>query len=1312
MSRILITLLFSLVSAAASFAQFDYINISFMGSNDKLPVGDITQVFQDSEGFIWYGTNDGLCRDDGYDIHIFKKNVFNPKMPDINTVYSIAEDKSGHLWVGTANGLMRLDKRTFDMLWVGDKELRASVVNYLLSSADGTIWAMGTKHLYHISPDARILKKYKVPEGISCIYEDSKQRLFVSRNGYGLMCKRADNDKFQLLAPFAQVSIMIEDSVHQCYWLCDRFQGFYKYVEKGDGRKGVLIPQTHTGLEPGNFITHIVQDDHYHYLWTLSYYNGLLVYLVGENGELEKVQTGPFLPASNHILYSIMKSYNGHLWITGFDMYGFIINLDKQSSHFDPLDELRRMNNFSPAVTAIFRDDDGIFWLMQKRNDLYLYNSEARTCVSATENSADGLPLYTTEQLCASHRKNYVWANLGGSSACLLERRGMQVRLVDKVQLSDYGIKIGSISHLYEDSKSNLWIGTTGGICVLRNNTHNIELVSGSVGEISDIAESHDGTLWCTVRDKGLIKVDKRGKITLFTLPLDLTTVAMTSDGILWVGCREGRIYRFDETQKDGDKFADYTQHCGIGSENIGKIIADCFDHLWIITSQQVKEYNPANMAFRMISAFDRPVRIMRFLPQSAFVDQSDNQIYIGGVPGFISVYPSGTLENVSKKAKVQITDVWMNGQSVWFESSNHKNAGELTVSPDDHNISFFFSSLDFGNIKNIRYSYKLEGVDDEWTDIDGGNNVAVYNRLPKGKFVFKVKATDANGLWCDDITELTIVRTPAWYESDLAYFVYVVLIIVMVCMILRWYKRRLDDKNQKILNENIVQVKMVYFTSISHELLTPLTIIKCISDEVTFENDENKHKVELIKANVERLRRLFQQVLDFRKVESKSMKLYVEEGNITAFLQALCKESFEPLARNKEIQFLATFPIADIIGYFDRDKLEKILFNLVSNAFKYTPSGRSVTLSARLLPDNHLWLSVKDEGVGIDPREQKFIFNRFYSSKKNNNAISNGIGLSLTKDFVELHHGAITVESQPGKGAEFIVDLPVNKESFTADEIKEAVQDEQIEMFKESHDKLREPAAVDKDKENLLIVEDNLELLSVMQSVLSRKYNVVVATNGYEALDIIHRENIQIVISDISMPKMDGIELCRRIKQDINTSHLIFVLLTARINNQSQIEAYNAGADAYLTKPFDTEVLLTLLANLKTQREYKQQEFLKNTQENDVSELQISEIDKEFVNSAINIVESNLDNPQLDVEFLASEMNMSRSTLSRKLKAVTGQTPFEFIKSLRLKFAYRMLQSHKKTVAEVMERVGYMDHRTFTQSFKDMFGILPSELK
>ena len=1310
MKRLLI-ILASIACTVASFAQLDHIDIEPMGYNGQMLVDEVTQVFQDSEGFIWYGTNDGLCRDDGYNIHVFKKDESNPNSIGINAVFSIAEDKANHLWVGTENGLLRIDKETFDISRIDVEGLNHAVVNHLLASADGTVWAMGNQALFHVGPDTKVIKRYDMPEGISCIYEDSKQRLFVARNNYGLMNKRAGSDEFALIAPYLQVTVMLEDSVHNCYWMFDRYQGFFKYTE---GKPGKLEHQTLPNQRQGDFYTHIVQDDNYHYIWALSYYKGLQAFKVADDGQLAEVSTTSFLPPINQILYSIMKSRNGFLWVTGFDTNSFIINLNRQNITYDHLDKLRETSHFSPAITSIGHDSGGIFWLVQKRNDLFLYNPETDEYVCASHNTgSQNLPLYMTDKLLPSRRHRSVWAIInGGKTIYQLERTNMQVRAVTTVGMDGNGLDAGTAKCAFEDSQSNLWIGTEKGICVYRHKTHNLEVISKTSGFVSDFTETKDGNVWCTVRNKGLARIDKRGKVTLFPLQFDLLTVAATSDGLLWIGTREGHLYLFEPNEKEGKQFSDYTEICGITSDKVDKILADCFDHLWIITSQRIKEFNPNNGAFRLVFAHDSRSQMLRFLPSSSFIDPANNQVYVGGIPGFVSFAPSQTLENLSEKVHVYITDIWTNGKSIWFDHSRHSKAGQIELDYDNHNVGIFFSSLNLGFTHNIRYAYKMEGIDDDWTVIKVGDNKATYNHLPKGKYIFKVKATDINGLWSDDITELTIIRNPAWYESGFAYFIYILLFLLILYLSFRAYKRHLDQKNQKMLQENITQAKMVYFTSISHELLTPLTIIKCLLEDFKPANEENTHKMELIKSNVVRLRRLLQQVLDFRKVESKNMRLYVEEGNITQFIQAICKESFEPLARNKDIQFLTMFSVSDMIGYFDRDKLEKILFNLISNAFKYTPAGRSVTLTARLQPDSTLWLSVKDEGVGIEQREQKFIFNRFYSSRKNNNCISNGIGLSLTKDLVELHHGTISVKSQLGKGSEFIVELPTGRNSFTQEEIREVVQDEQIKLFHETKNTTPVAADADKEKDNLLIVEDNRELLFVMQEVLSRHYNVFVATNGLEALDIVHDENIQAIISDISMPKMDGIELCRRIKQNIDTSHLIFVMLTANISSQSQIEAYNSGADAYVTKPFETEVLITLLRHLKEQRQSHQEEFKKNVKQPSAKELAISQLDQEFIDKAIQVVEKNMMNGQLDVEFLAREMSMSRSTFSRKIKAITGQTAFEFIKSLRLKAAYRMLEDSTRSVLDVMESVGYNDHRTFAQSFKDMFGMLPSEVK
>ncbi len=1311
MKRTLITLA-SIVYSIVGIAQFDNVEIEPLNRGVQTAVDEVTLVFQDSEGYIWYGTNDGLCRDDGYGIHIFRKDVSEPNSVDIYAVFSIAEDRANHLWVGTANGLLRIDKTTFEIRRMDVDGLNNYVINHMIASADGTIWAMGHKALFHIRPDTKVIKRYDMPEGISCLYEDSKQRLYVSRNYQGLMMKQAGSDEFHNIAPYFRVTVMLEDSTHECYWMFDRYKGFFKYTENESGKPGRLEQQTQLDYELNDFYTHIVQDDNYHYIWALSYYKGLQVFKVTDEGRLQEVSTASFAPQAKQILYSIMKSSNGHLWVTGFDTNSFIINLNKHDMTYDHLDWLKETTRFSPAVISMYRDSGGIFWLQQKRSDMYLYNQQTGEYVSASQHS-DGkqLPLYAASGLAPSHRDNHVWTILnGGNIIHLLERTGMKVRAARTVDMNDAGQDAGTAICVYEDTRYNLWIGTSKGVCVYKDKTRSLEAVSASVGQVSGFTETPDGSIWCTVRNRGLARIDRKGTVTLLPIQLDLQTVAATSDGLLWVGAREGRFYRVDPKKPEGQQVEDYTERCGITTDKVDKVMADCFDHLWIITGHEAKEFNPNNGAFRLISTYDNSCQMIRFVPKSAFIGPADNHIYIGGIPGFVSFTPSQTMEYLPDSVRVRITDLWTNGKSVWFDHARHSQDSQFTLESGDHNISIHFSSLDFEAIHNIRYAYKMEGVDDTWTVLMAGDNKATYNRLPKGEYVFKVRATDANGRWSDDITELTVIRRPAWYESNLACCVYVLLAILTIGVVGLTYKRRLDRKSRQTLQENITQAKMVYFTSISHELLTPLTIIKCLLEEMRPANADDTHKLELIKSNVARLRRLLQQVLDFRKVESRNMRLYVERGNITRFLQAVCKESFDPLARNKDIQFQTMFNVSDMIGYFDRDKLEKILFNLMSNAFKYTPNGKTVTLSAKINPDGILWLSVRDEGVGIEEREQKFIFNRFYSSKKNNNSISNGIGLSLTKELVELHHGTISVNSQVGKGSEFIVQLPTDKESFAPEEIRETVEDEQIKLLNETKNSVQ--TSTDGDKDYLLIVEDNRDLLYVMQEVLSRHYNVCVATNGLEALDIIHDENIRIIISDISMPKMDGIELCRRVKQDINTSHLVFVMLTASISSQSQIEAYNAGADAYVTKPFETDVLISLLAHLKEQHLRHQEEFRNNVNETSAKQLAANRIDQEFIDRAILFVEEHLDSDKLDVEYLARGMNMSRSTFSRKIKAITGQTAFEFIKNLRLKAAYRMLEDPMNGVLDVMERVGYNDHRTFTQSFKEMFGILPSEVK
>ena len=593
------------------------------------------------------------------------------------------------------------------------------------------------------------------------------------------------------------------------------------------------------------------------------------------------------------------------------------------------------------------------------------------------------------------------------------------------------------------------------------------------------------------------------------------------------------------------------------------------------------------------------------------------------------------------------------------------------------------------------------------------GKNSAFYTNLGKGKYVFKVKATDKNGLWSDKITEFTIHRLPAFYETWWAYTLYVMLAIGILWSMLHLYFQQIKQENNKRLMEEVTQMKLRYFTNISHELLTPLTILSCLADEIESPDKGDRKRVGLIQTNIRRLKRLLQQILDLRKIDSKNMKLFVSYGDILAVVRGICEDSFDLLMKNKQIVFSYSAEQEEIKGYFDRDK---ILFNLLSNAYKYTPQGRSVRLDMQVYVfDRHQYLRIRiqDEGIGIAPKELDRIFTRFYSNRHNKSELSNGIGLSLTKELVELHHGTIAVESQPGKGSLFIVEIPIDKECFTADELKEvdSVKDRVVETNgKEIVEEPETEEEGEKGEYTLLLVEDNAELLLLMKGLFAKTYQVATAENGRIALEYIREHNVDIVVSDIMMPEMDGLELCRTIKSDVATSHIIVVLLTARISTENQISSYEVGADDYIPKPFEPKVLKVRLASLLKQRRKIQTEFKNNPKAGLILHTGFTSLDEQLIEKALKIVEENISDPKLDVVTLADHLHVSRSTLSRKIKAITGQTPLDFIKDIKMKYACRMLENKTVTVAEVVIALGYSDHKHFTTSFKEVFGITPSE--
>ena len=528
----------------------------------------------------------------------------------------------------------------------------------------------------------------------------------------------------------------------------------------------------------------------------------------------------------------------------------------------------------------------------------------------------------------------------------------------------------------------------------------------------------------------------------------------------------------------------------------------------------------------------------------------------------------------------------------------------------------------------------------------------------------------------------------------------------------------------EKEKSEELVQAKLRYFTNISHDLLTPLTIVTCLIDdaEITYKN--KIPQFDMIRTNVNRLKRLLQQILDFRKVESGNMKLKVTSGDIVSLIRDVCDSNFMPLIQKKKLTFTFESPEETIQAYFDVDKIDKVVFNLLSNAYKYTGEGGEIKVALSVyLQNGHTYLSiiVSDTGKGIASEDIDKIFTRFYTNQHWVSSETNGIGLSLTKDLLEIHHGTISVESEIEKGTSFTVIIPIDKESYAESEIniessqelrKEGrtdIVDVDMEAWEQHEGENVETTVNDI---HLLLVEDNEELLYLMERILSRRYHVMMAKNGVEALELMKDNEVDIIVSDVMMPEMDGLELCRTIKGNLETSHIPIILLTAKNTAEDRIECYNAGANAYISKPFELKVLEARLDNFLMDKRTKQEEFRTDIEDINFNLLDATDIDKEFLEKVIEVIQENLSSSTFDVIQLADALAMSKSSLYRKTKAIIGLSPVEFIRNVRLKQGVKMLRNKSISVSEVAYTCGFSNPKYFSTCFKEEFGVTPKEFQ
>ena len=1340
-SILVIVALFSLIPSLFSapgkiqiaFESFPYMN--------QLPSNSVQRVFQDKDGYIWFGTLDGLCRYDAYHVTSFRSNMLNPNLLTNNDISCMEEDDENHLLIGTKQGLNILDKSNFRITPFDDQNLKSDQINCLTRDKDGTIWIGAHRGLYRYDVKNKSLKMYPhnqfdkktIPgTGISSIYRDRQDRIWVMcwNEGLSLYNPKTDNfTRFPRLGNENNPFRLYQDNKNN-YWICSWGEGFWHFSPNApdDAKYQKFVLPKVDGLGEETTFFSMVQDDKYGYLWVMSL-SGLYALDYRADGTLENLDISSYLQGSSKLFSEIIKDKDNNLWIGAFSEGAFCINFNRPPVGNYTLEKIRQRLGFSSSVKTICVDKEGLVWLGLNRIGLCLYDrvrnqSSMFTEIPSLRNIWQLSSISCIKEINSQHE---FWATCNDNLIYVMRKTGNSVSLARTINLSiNPNINISGDKVLFEDHTGNVWVGANGGVfqVSLQGKVRYIY----EIPSVTDITQDNAGNIWVSSENIGLTKLSlKGGKYTATTYDKytagfntsNVQAVLAHSDGKIWIGSKEGRVITFDLKTK---KFEDLSNLCAMTGEAILNILEDHSGNIWISTNKKVTKYNPFRQTSTFYSVFDN-MAVNSFIDGACTISPS-GEVLFGGNKGFCSFLPNKeTAVAKSIHSKVFITDIKVHNQSVFDPESEARFDNihnKLVINHTEKNVEIEFSTLNYSFPTKIQYAYKLEGVDNDWNYVGVSRRFATYNNLQKGTYKLRLKATDENGIWSNEITTLQIIKKPAFYETWWATLFYLILLGFLGYSFYRYsvnrFRLRQELKIARIemdKSEELTQTKLRYFTNISHELLTPLTIISCLIDdlETSFKGKFWQHEV--MRVNVSRLKRLLQQILDFRKVESGNMKLKVSEGDLVGFIQYICTFNFNPLATEKRIHFSFVASDKTLPGWFDLDKMDTVIFNLLSNAFKYTQKGGSIHVNLdKISKGSNNWarIIVSDTGRGIAPEDLEHIFTRFYSNDPTNTVENHGIGLTLTKELLEMHHATIRVESEPGVGSSFIVEVPLDGEFYPETErsgkpmspLPDLVDEEQAYVEESANQPVHEDV-------NVLIVEDNQQLRTFIERLFRKKYHTFTAENGVQALKIIEEQPIDIVLSDIVMPEMDGLELCRQVKNNLNTSHIEVLLLTAKNSIDDRIESYNAGADGYLSKPFELKVLEARIASLIRNRRHKSDKFKSNFDLN-ISSMEFASIDEKFLESAVSVIEEHLAEPDFDLDMFSGKLNMSKSSLYRKIKSLTQLSPVEFTKNIRLKHACQMLKNQQGNISDIAYSVGFADPKYFTSCFKAEFGMTPTE--
>ncbi len=899
-----------------------------------------------------------------------------------------------------------------------------------------------------------------------------------------------------------------------------------------------------------------------------------------------------------------------------------------------------------------------------------------------------------------------------------------------------------------------MWIGQRNGLSIVtpNNQGHRITMKEGKKNltscDIRHISQDKQGNIWLATDNEGIIRIsgNARTKKTLkfkqynpdhhnFAID-DAIACLEDSRGRLWAISNSGGLFLYNKVE---DRFEPKNHEYHLPGDRVLTIKEDEKGNLWLTT-----DYALVNIIWGNDS--EKPQDITYFTSEDGIGNvlfspntacKYGKELFFGSRTSFFSFMPSMKAKlKGNRRPKLMITDIIIDDQPFAQLDSIEKEeiskempayTRKITIPARVKKFSVEFSLLTYGNTEKNVYAYQLEGYDEDWQYCNKGTHKAVFQNLSSGTYHLRVKATDGYGKWQELPYTISIQVLPPWYASRIAFMFYILMLIGGIFAAARWYKERVKTRNSLQMG--------VILTNITHELLTPLTVISATIYKLKEVAPQYEEDYLVMDSNINRTTRLLRQILEVRKSQAGQLHLLVSRGNLISFIEEAC-ENIRPMAEHQKVTLSLEKPKAEGTAWFDADKMDKIIYNLLSNAIKYNKVGGKIDVSLSLGKDQAV-ITIADNGIGMSKEKMQHLYTRFFDGDyRKQNMPGTGIGLSLTHDLVKLHHGDIQCESQEGEGTTFTLTLPIRKSAYAPDEIDNsdkpnAVNQEAIRQASQETKQDSQPASDDKPKltpvrqsifirknvSKILVVEDNEELLVLMLQVLSKNYHVFTAKNGKQAMSIIMKEKLDLVVSDVMMPIMDGIELTKQLKSDKSFWQLPIILLTAKNKEEDKTEAYAVGADAYITKPFkfdELEVRINaLLANRKKMIEKIQAEISLQTSAEDEAQaaLHLSNPDQAFITRATEVVIQHLADGDYNREAFAKDMAMGESTLYNKVKATTGQTVIAFITSIRLKEAQRIIRSNPNIlISDVATQVGFNTPKYFSKCFKKEFGIFPKE--